>query len=269
MSDKILYFPVLPDPTLKGSERADDVRQWVEGLLIPSGKATTDEDKANAYLVVGGDGSFMRTIRKKHDKGKIFIGVNRGTLGFLLNPIDDINDIPTNFDQISRISVTLIQVVFTDTDGKEHEFLAFNDTFCGGDIADYITFNISGSLDHFPTRKVEGNGIIVSTPQGTTGFSLKARGTAAVLPLDTKNWFIAGVATGPYPCDQVTPQKITIEVSSRQPVHGYADGHDQRVDHVQKLVVTPTDKTVDLGFISRVDFASRRTSLAQLVERGE
>jgi NAD+ kinase len=242
---------------------------WVENFLIRSGGlATENEDEANAYLVAGGDGSFMRAIREKYEQGKVFLGINRGTLGFLLNPINCINDIPTTLDQITVITVRLMKVIFIDGSGNQHEFLAFNDAFCGGDIADFIKFKITGKLDHFPNREVSGNGIVISTPQGTTGYALKARGTSAVLPLDTNNWFVSGVATGPYPCDQVTPQEICVEVSSRKPVNGYADGHDQKVEDVAEMRIIPTSQEIAIGFMSNVDFAARRTSLAQLVERG-
>lgn len=268
MTKQLVYFPILPDSD-DFSHRSEDVRMWIENFLLPSGLATNNEDEANAYLVAGGDGSFMRAIRRKYQHKKIFIGINRGTLGFLLNSISEINDIPTNLEEITTISVKLMKAIFIDKDGKTHEFVAFNDVFCGGDIADYVQFSISGELGHFPKRKVGGNGIIISTPQGTTGYALKAKGTAAVLPLDTNNWFISGVATGPYPCDQVSPQRIVVEVNSRNPINGYADGHDQKVINISKMIVEPTNQVVEIGFMSDLDFAARRTQMAQQVERGE
>lgn len=265
---KLLYYPIFPDRVIPGAGRGNDVRIWVERFLLPAGIVTMDEKAANAYLVVGGDGTLMTGVRKKIDKGKIFVGVNRGTLGFLLNPIDQINDIPLLMSQINAIELGLIEVVFTTNDGEDLRFYAFNDVIIGADIADYITFEIAGSLRHFPTRKVAGNGVIVSTPQGTTAYALKARGTNALLPLDSKNWQITGVATGPYPCDQVTPQEITIDVHSRGLVNGYADGHGQAVKGITRAVIRPTHKTATLGILANIDFAAIRTQKAQLVERG-
>ena len=268
MIDHVLYFPIFPNHDEIGSERAIDVRNWVENFLIPACLATDEEDKANVYLVVGGDGKFMKTVREKHDSDKIFFGINRGTMGFLLNPISEINEIPISLDQIQVITVKLIKVIFIKKDGSSSEYLAFNDAFCGGNVADHITFSISGSRTHFPKRIVSGNGIIISTPQGTTGYALKARGTSSVLPLDTTNWFISGIATGPYPCDQVSPQEICVEVTSRQPVNGYADGYSQEVKDIVKMIVKPIAKEIKMGFLSHIDFAARRMNLAQLVERG-
>lgn len=266
---KILYYPIFPDEAELGSERSNDVKKWLNNFMLPAGLATTNEAEANTYLVVGGDGKFMKTVREKHDSDKIFFGINRGTMGFLLNPITEINEIPNDLDQLQIISAKLIKVIFVKKTGESFEFLAFNDAFCGGNIADHITFSITGSLTHFPKRQVGGNGIIISTPQGTTGYALKAGGTSAILPIDTTSWFISGVATGPYPCDQVSPQEIRVEVTSRNPVNGYADGYDQEVTNISTMIVKPTEQVIKIGFLSQIDFAARRMNLAQLVERGD
>ena len=267
-NDRLLYHPLFPDRNALGAKRSDDVRIWIERFLMPAGIVTEDEDRANAYLVVGGDGTLMRKVCEKIDKGKVFVGVNRGTVGFLLNPIDQINDIPLVKSQLNTFELRLIKVTFTTKEGEEKSFYAFNDVICGGDIADYISFKITGSLNHFPERSVSGNGIVIATPQGTTGFALKARGSSAILPLDSRNWYIAGVATGPYPCDQVSLQEITIDLNSRFQINGYADGRSQTVNDIVRVIVNPTDKKATLGILANIDFATRRTLLAQKVERG-
>lgn len=265
--DKLLYWFDGPKKREPGYEKSLDVIQWVERFLKPAGIVTEDRSKANARLVSGGDGRLMRGARDC-EEGQIIVGVNRGTVGFLLNPIEDINQIPIKKFDLQLIKLNLIKGTFFPKEGENKTFLAFNDIFCGANIADYISFRINGELSHFPAREVEGNGIIVAPPQGTTGYTLKARGSSAVLPLDTSAWFVSGVATGPYPADQVNPQKITIEVKSRKPVNGYADGYAQEVKDITKVVIEPAKKTILLGFLKGIDFNARRTELAQRVERG-
>ncbi|MFA6437246.1 MAG: hypothetical protein WC242_03715 [Candidatus Paceibacterota bacterium] len=271
MQGKIVYSVIFPEPGSLGKERSDDVRKWLEEFLIPAGIATLYEDEANAYLVATGDGGLIRAIREKHNKGKIFVGANRGTLGFLLNPIQKIKDIPLDFNELQLVDLDLIQVTFILKDGsKVGPFLVFNDVMCGTKPAGWIKFTIQGSLSYYPNRTCWGNCVFVSTPQGATGLALKARGTGAVLPLDSKTWFVGGFAIGPYPCDIVQPQKITIEVESREdPIYANADGRAREVENVAKVIVEPTDKSVTLGFLKSIDFAARRTQLAQKTERGE
>ena len=268
-SDKIIYYPLLPDPGEPGSERSDFVRKWLELYMYPSGLAVEDESKANAYLVAAGDGGMTRAAREKFDTGKVLVGVNCGTLGFLMNQITDINELPTKMSELNTVSVKLMQGEFFKKNGTSVKYFAFNDIFCGGNIADFISFSITGSLSHFQNRKVKGNGIFISSPQGTTGYALNARGSSAVLPLDTDTWYIGGVATGPYPSSVVHPQKITIEMSSRKPVHGYADGYEHEARDIEKIIITPTEHQVTLGFLNDVDFESRRRELSHKVEIGK
>ncbi|MCR4280110.1 MAG: hypothetical protein NUV82_01645 [Candidatus Komeilibacteria bacterium] len=267
--DRLIYYPILPPEEDTGAERSADVRAWVRDYLLPSGVVTENPDKANAFLVATGDGGFMHACRQYYQSKKVFFGINRGRLGFLLNPISDISQIPTHLSELNQIAVNLIKVTFTDQQGREIEHLAFNDIFCGSDIADYNTFTIRGSLSHFPNRRVNGNGIIIATAQGTTAYALKSKGSAIVLPLDSNSWAVAGVATGAYPCDIVSPQTIVIDIDSRTAVNGYADGRLQTVANVRRVKVEPTDKTVTLGFLKTIDFAALRTSLVQKEERGE
>lgn len=247
-------------------EKASDVKKWIEKGRL---NAVENLELANAICVAGGDGRLLHSIHKYWKYKLPFIGINRGTAGFLLNPMDKPEEFPTSFEQLSWISLKLIQGEFITQEEESKTFLAFNDIFCGGSIADFITFYINGELNYFPQREVRGNGIVISTAQGSTGFVLNARGTAALLPLDSQNWFIGGIATGPYPCDQVSPQRIVIEVRSRKPVHGYADGYNQEVKDIKKVIITPTKQTVALGFFPDIDFVSRRTELAQKQERGK
>ena len=265
---KIVYYPIFPNPGDPGSERADFVRNWVDKFLLPNGMATDNEEEATAYLVASGDGGMTKAARNHCDNTKVHIGVNCGTLGFLMNQLCRLDELPVFESDLNKVTVQLMQGTFICRDGSEHTYLAFNDIFCGGNIADFVTFHVKGSMSHFRDRKVQGNGIFISTPQGTTGFALNARGSSAVLPLDTNTWYIGGVATGPYPNNVFTPQRVEIEVESRRPVNAYADGYEQEAIDVKKIIVEPTKHHVTLGFVKNVDFESRRRDLAHRIEVG-
>lgn len=266
---ELKYYPILPQEDQLGSERSDYVREWIESYLIPKGLVTMDEKEANAYLVAAGDGGMTKAARMVCRKRKLLLGINCGTLGFLMNQIKRPMDIPVYKHELHTVKVKLMKGTFYCKNGSVHEYLAFNDVFCGGNIADYVSFTIKGSLSHFRDRKVKGNGIFISTPQGTTGFALNARGSSAVLPLDTRTWYIGGVATGPYPDGVFSPQKVEIHVKSRQKVFGYADGYEQEAPDIESLVVEPTNHHVTLAFQGDVDFEARRRELAQKVEVGQ
>ena len=269
MSEKLLYYPVLPEEKELGSQRSDYVKQWIEQDLKPNGLITSNEEEANVYLVASGDGGMTKATQEKSRLKKIFFGVNCGTLGFLMNQISKSSQIPRYKSELNLVTLNMIEGVFIKSDNQEIKSYAFNEILCGGNIADYITFEIKGSLTHFRNRVVKGNGIIVSTPQGTTGFALHAKGSSAVLPLDTKAWYMAGVATGSYPCGVVSPQEICIKVDSRYSVNGYADGYGYEVKDIKEIKIRPTNEQVMLGFVKGIDFESRRKILVEQVELGQ
>jgi hypothetical protein len=270
MSNKILYYPVYHNPDEPGHERSERIKLWNNRFLIPAGLVTNNEDECTHYMVATGDSGMMRTAVAKKNTGKVIFGINCGRKGFLLEDINEISQIPVDADEIRVITLNLMKATFYCKNCEEATSIyVFNDIVLGKDVADYISFTIKGSLTHFIDRRVTGTGLVVSTPQGTTAYALKARGTSAYLPLDSKKWFIGGIATGPYPSDIVTPQEIVIEMSSRYTINGYGDGRSNVVENIRKVIIEPTDDIVRLGFLKTTDFDSRRRFLAQSVERGE
>lgn len=266
MDEHLLYHPIYHDTDQPGYERSDRVRKWVNDFLIPSDRATLDESLCNAYLVATGDSGIMHVARTKFQQDKLIFGVNCGSVGFLLNDVNDINQIPLKKSDLRIERLRLIKGTFL-TEDRQVSYLAFNEICISGQGMDFVHFTITGSSRDFQNRQVSGMSIFVSTPQGSTGLALRAKGSLARLPLKSNCWFIGGGITGPYPADQVLPQKITIEAKSRFNVSGYADGHSQIVESVKAVIVEPTDYYVDFGFIG--DFESKRTRLAQKLERGE
>lgn len=122
-------------------------------------------------VTLGGDGTFLRTARHSH--GKPVIGVNLGGLGFLTvfrpEEIEEvIKDIKNNEYEIEeRFAIKAIK-------GDKH-FLALND------ITIILTgssrmINIEVRVNDELLYKFRGDGLIVSTPTGSTAYNLAAGG---------------------------------------------------------------------------------------------
>ena len=261
-------FPIFPNELYEKQEKLKLIKGIISNL-DKQGRITNSIDTADIVLVISGDGGMTTTITNYHQYNKPFFGINCGTLGFLMNELTDINQIPQTFDDLSITNTKLIKTIFyNNSNGESKEFYAFNDVFCGGDIADFNTYEIRGSLTHFPNISVKGNGIFVSSTQGTTGYALNAKGSAAVLPLDSDTWYIGGVATGPYPAAVVKPQHINIRVKSRATVNAYADGKRKTLQGISEIDIFPTKKIVQICFQQNDDFESRRKSLALAISNG-
>ena len=151
----------------------DDPEVLPEDVAVqPLGKVVRDCDLC---IVIGGDGTILSVVRQLHDLPIPILGVNLGTKGFMtaLEPEDLslILDAARGKYKISRrmmIEVCLLrngQVIYTDH--------ALNDIVLHG-YGDCI--QLTASCDGDTITSFSGDGIILSTPTGSTGYSMSAGG---------------------------------------------------------------------------------------------
>ena len=129
-------------------------------------------------IALGGDGTFLGVARKAYGGDSLLLGINLGTLGFLaeidksrfVNAMDDV--IKGNFKVQDRMMLSARIVP-----GKKNEkgFYALNDIVVNrGPVSRLITLKVyvnDECIENFPA-----DGIIVSTPTGSTAYSLSAGG---------------------------------------------------------------------------------------------
>lgn len=139
---------------------------------------------ANPDVVValGGDGFLLQTVHRYLKDGMPIFGMNRGSVGFLLNDFSEDN----LMDRIIKSESTLISplsMVATGRDGREHRALAFNEVSLlrqshqGAKLR--ILIDGKERLDELIC-----DGALVSTPAGSTAYNLSAHGP--IIPLTAK-----------------------------------------------------------------------------------
>jgi NAD kinase len=112
---------------------------------------------------------------------------------------------------------------------QEHE--AFNDICVGGDMNSWIDFLVNEKDEFFGEFK--GGGLIISTPQGSTGINKNNNGS--VLPLGADLWSITGDKTNRKIDYVIKPRKTEIFLSSRTPISVWVDGSNHIIRNVYKL----------------------------------
>lgn len=134
--------------------------------------------KADLALVLGGDGTILKTARRLPRKKTLILGVNVGNLGFLsectpqtLFPtLDKVLKGKCYIDERSLLRVT----VYRDG-GKSDTYLALNDAVINqGAFARLIEIHLE--VDGRKVVNIKADGIIVATPTGSTAHSLSAGG---------------------------------------------------------------------------------------------
>ena len=136
--------------------------------------------EANIVVVLGGDGTILSLINDEVYLKKIF-GMNRGTIGFLMN-----NYQPDNL--IHRISISKetrlnpVQMKVTDINNKTYNALSLNEVSLLRQ--NRFAANVRVKIDNkMKINKLVCDGILVSTPAGSTAYNLSAHGP--ILPLNS------------------------------------------------------------------------------------
>lgn len=134
-------------------------------------------EKADAVIVIGGDGTFLGAARDVVNKP--LIGINMGTLGFLTetspeNAIRFLEDILNNRYVEEKRSILRAHIPGL-TESEESSGLAFNDVVVTGRRRGKMA-NFDVLLDDRVINRQRGDGTVFATPTGSTAYALSAGG---------------------------------------------------------------------------------------------
>ncbi len=143
-------------------------------------------------IAIGGDGTTVKVAKNAAIYGKLTLGINGGRLGFLSaverNELDLLNDvIEGNFKTEERIMIKAEVIEDGKVIASAH---CLNDAVASrGDFARLVDFSInSGERELLSVR---ADGIILSTPTGSTAYSLAAGGP--ILSPDLNSFVITAI----------------------------------------------------------------------------
>lgn len=124
-------------------------------------------------IVLGGDGTFLSIARQAVENRVPIAGFNLGTLGFLTEMKKE--SLETDLQEIFTGNAPVAERKLLEIQFQGNRFLALNDAVISkGAIARIISLCLC--IDEIPITEVKGDGIIISTPTGSTAYSLAAGG---------------------------------------------------------------------------------------------
>ena len=131
----------------------------------------------DAFVTLGGDGTLIATVRKSFDFDIPILGVHAGNLGFLadlsMSELDSFVQKIVNNDYKLDERAVLEAIVIKDE--KEVKMYAFNDiVLTRTRVSNMI--HIETLVDSKAFNTYYGDGVIVSTPTGSTAYNLSAGG---------------------------------------------------------------------------------------------
>ncbi|OGF25135.1 hypothetical protein A2303_02165 [Candidatus Falkowbacteria bacterium RIFOXYB2_FULL_47_14] len=214
--------------------------------------------EANAIVVIGGDGTMLRAIRKYWALRLPFIGVNAGHQGFLLNEGDpDILNKPFVVYQLP-----LLSVLIKNSKGERIQTVGFADAWAERRGGQSAWFEVK--LDGCFIPKVAGDGLLVATAAGSTGYARHIAGFS--LPPYASHLILAGmnIAEPANWKNSVISRDAAVEFKTiggkKRPVRGFVDGVP--LGDIESMRVSQSRvAAVELAFLRESDIVAKHTRL--------
>ncbi len=136
--------------------------------------------KAEVIIALGGDGFMLRTLHAHRALAAPVYGMKLGRVGFLMNK-HRLDDLPARIEHAHVAELHPLEMHVVDTAGHSQSALAFNEVSLlrQSNQAAHLEVKLNAEVK-LPTLVCDG--ILVSTPAGSTAYNLSAHGP--ILPLD-------------------------------------------------------------------------------------
>ncbi len=160
------------------SSDAEDARSAAAELIERYGQNPINE--ADVVVALGGDGFLLQTLRETMSTGKRVYGMNRGTIGFLMNEFRA-EGLQERIAAALPETIRPLEMEAETEAGGTQTALAINEVALWRQS--YQTAKIRITIDgHVRLEELHCDGVLVATPAGSTAYNLSAYGP--ILPLD-------------------------------------------------------------------------------------
>ena len=146
--------------------------------------------KNNLVIVIGGDGFMLETLKKNKNPKKQFYGINSGNYGFLMNKFLSKNIIK-NLINANMISISPLEMIVKNKHNQIKRSLAINEVSILRQSRQAAFISIKHGSKQI-IKKLVSDGVLVSTPAGSTAYNLSVHGP--ILSLNSKKLSIAPIS---------------------------------------------------------------------------
>ncbi len=146
--------------------------------------------KSNLIIVIGGDGFMLATLKKNHKLKKSFYGINSGDYGFLMNKFSLKNTIK-NLSKAKMITISPLVMTVKNKLGITKKTIAINEVSILRQGRQAASLSIKTQSKQI-IKKLISDGVLVSTPAGSTAYNLSVYGP--ILSLNSKKLSISPIS---------------------------------------------------------------------------
>lgn len=138
-----------------------------------------DPGEADVIVPLGGDGFMLETLHRYIDRRIPVYGMHRGSIGFLMNNYSQ-EDLRERLASAGPVTLRLLHMTAKTLDGTAHEALAINEVSLLRESRQAAKIRIRVD-DVVRLEELICDGILMSTPAGSTAYNLSAHGP--IIPL--------------------------------------------------------------------------------------
>lgn len=149
-----------------------------------------DPAKADVIVALGGDGFMLRTLHNTQDLPAPVYGMNRGTIGFLMNEYSD-TDLVERLRAAEQEIINPLTMTAMDHNGVRHDALAINEVSLlrAGPQAAKLKISVDGRER---LAELVCDGALLATPAGSTAYNYSTHGP--ILPIGSDVLALTAIA---------------------------------------------------------------------------
>ena len=146
--------------------------------------------RSNIIIVIGGDGFMLQTLKKNRKSKKFFYGINSGSYGFLMNKFSSKNLI-NNLHKAKMTTISPLEMVVKNNKNQTKKHIAINEVSILRQSRQAASLSINHGSKQV-IKKLVSDGVLVSTPAGSTAYNLSVHGP--ILRLNSKKLSISPIS---------------------------------------------------------------------------
>ena len=210
--------------------------------LLNNKLQSKDFKNESLVIVIGGDGFMLQTLKRNKKSKKQFYGINSGNYGFLMNKFSYKNIIK-NLSKPNMVSISPLEMIVKNKKNQIKKFIAINEVSVLRQSRQAATLSIKQGSRQI-IKKLVSDGVLVSTPAGSTAYNLSVHGP--ILSLHSKKLSISPIsAFRPRRWKgKIVNDNLSITISNlnhlKRPISAVADNQEFR--NAKSIIIKKNNK---------------------------
>ena len=220
----------------------------------------------NTVLVIGGDGFMLQVLKKYKTSKNFFYGINSGNYGFLMNKFS-LKNIIKNLLKAKVVSISPLEMLVINQKNKKKKYLAINEVSILRQSRQTALLSINYGSKKI-IQKLISDGVLVSTPAGSTAYNLSVHGP--ILSLNSNKLSISPIS--PFRPrrwkGKIVNDKLAVKIKNldpkKRPVSSVADNIEVRN---AKTIIIKSNKNIKFNLLYNSNRSLEKKIKIELLKR--